>query len=286
MNSKFMGLLGAAGGAAVGLAGGAISQGADYRNSKRLMKLQNQYSRSNSRFNLQMQKNLFDATGADKQVKQLDRAGLSRGLMYKGSGAGGATGITEGSSPKGGSSNFSMMGNGMGAGLQAAMTESQIEVNKAQANKLNTDASSVKGSEGTIGESQIKKLVAETKNEGTKNDIMEFESTMKSIETRYKGDEQAWMITKLEYEARDTMKKYEVTEGSSEEQIQIIQNEAVSSALDAMLKQSNIDLTEERKREIYHSILQKWVSQGMKGLDILIKGRLGDIGKGMKGGKK
>ncbi len=37
-----------------------------------------------------------------------------------------------------------------------------------------------------------------------------------------------------------------------------------------------------REKEIYHSILQKWVAQGMKGLDIIIKGRLGDIGKGRK----
>jgi hypothetical protein len=53
------------------------------------------------------------------------------------------------------------------------------------------------------------------------------------------------------------------------------------------LKQKReIKLNEQQKEQLWHKIRQEWVAQGLRGLDIIVKGRLKDIGKGKVKGSK
>ena len=66
------------------------------------------------------------------------------------------------------------------------------------------------------------------------------------------------------------------------DKINLIVNTAINVELDNYLKKSQIELNDQQKKKLWHQIRQDWIKAGLQGLDIIVKGRLKDIGKGMK----
>ena len=64
----------------------------------------------------------------------------------------------------------------------------------------------------------------------------------------------------------------------AEEQKSLVQK--IESETNAELNRRKMVLTDEQARKIYHDILVNYINAGMKGLDTIVKGRLGSIGKG------
>ena len=54
----------------------------------------------------------------------------------------------------------------------------------------------------------------------------------------------------------------------------------VESEINQQLKQSQMELNDEEIRKIENEIIIMYVNAGLKGLDTIVKGRLGSIGKG------
>ena len=70
-------------GSLIGLGAGLIDRELQAEQNKRFIKHQIAGQKELAEFNKEQQIDLFNKTGADAVAKQLDKAGLNRGLMYK-----------------------------------------------------------------------------------------------------------------------------------------------------------------------------------------------------------
>ncbi len=136
-----MGLMGAAAGAAVNYGISRLNR----KNSK-----DDQKEMANYNYDLEMKK--WNETNYDAQGKQMDKAGLSRSLMYGGSGAGGTTpvGTTQG-------------GGSQESGKIPTMDIAQLSLLKAQEEKLKAETVNIETNTGKQG--------VETKGVGIDNDV-------------------------------------------------------------------------------------------------------------------
>ena len=117
------------------------------------LKAQQQLNKSNNDLQLDMWKK----TNFPAQMAMLKEAGLSPGLIYGGSGAGGATTGSAGGSVSGGSAS-GHSGEAMGIAAlaqQQQMNQAQLELIKAQTNKTNVEADKTAGVDTTMAKVQI-----------------------------------------------------------------------------------------------------------------------------------
>ena len=120
-------------GAGLGIITGDYNDRRQLEQQKKLMEMQNQYDEIASQRNLNNQLELWQKTNYPAQVEQMQKAGLSVGLMYKGGGQSGqiAADNTNRQAPtaaNGGGMEIQQM---MQLMLNNKMTEAQIENIKA-----------------------------------------------------------------------------------------------------------------------------------------------------------
>ena len=89
--------------------------------------------------------NMWRETGPVGMMKEYEKAGLNPALMYKQGGGSGSTAASVPAAPQATFQRGSAAGNVWAAGVQGAIAESQIEVNKAQADALRADAEAKRG---------------------------------------------------------------------------------------------------------------------------------------------
>ena len=104
-------------------------------------KQQYNYQRKLNEQMAELQRQNWDYTNAENQRKHYENAGLNVGLMYGGSGAGGAT-MGGGS---GGSVGMAETPKLMGMGIQGVMAQSKNDVNKASAEKMRAEDKKIAG---------------------------------------------------------------------------------------------------------------------------------------------
>ena len=137
MEDKIKGLAGAMPAIGIGM-DIANAVGGWFGGNKR-QKEQYNYQRKLNEQIAELQRQNWDYTNAENQRKHYENAGLNVGLMYGSSGSGGAT-MGGGS---GGSVGMAETPKFMGMGVQGAMAQSQIEVNKASAEKMKAEAKKI-----------------------------------------------------------------------------------------------------------------------------------------------
>jgi hypothetical protein len=208
----------------------------------------NHAMRKNMRYQLKMQKNLWDYTNAENQVKHYENAGLNVGLMY---GKGGAGGTTAGSFAGGGQApmmgQFDMM--------QAQAIQSQIELNRAQADKAKAEADKTRGADTDMTIEQSKGIgldnMFKSGNLGTALDtskqLLENEKS-KNVVLVNEGK-----ISEAEANNRDTQLKVEIG----------------NKVVDTLLKEAQTKNVDQKTIESIESIKQRWteISQGFTRLD-------------------
>ncbi len=140
-------------GIGIGAVGGGITQAIGQGLSSQYDKGQMDYQ---SKLQMQQNRQLSDLafkqwnrTNYGAQVEHMRKAGLNVGLMSGGGGQPGQSTTPTQSVSRGEPNNF------MGIGLAGASMQSQIEVNKAVADKTKAEADSIRGVEGTVGGGQI-----------------------------------------------------------------------------------------------------------------------------------
>lgn len=144
------------------------------RNSKKLMAQQQKYNREMAEANQQRNKEMWDYTNFENQVKHMENAGLNKALMYGGSGGGGATaGGAQGGSAGLGSAPSSNAGALMGMQNMKEMALLDAQKENIQADTENKKAVAEKTSgvdtdlaRETAGKTQQEKEFLET----TRND--------------------------------------------------------------------------------------------------------------------
>ena len=207
-----MGLLnflgGGGGGLITGLAGtiaGAVSSGKDRdmqrelqqkqmeygreiyalqsKDERERMELQNQWNKEAAEKSQEYAKEMFDYTGYENQVKQMEAAGLNPALLNGGSGsAGQAHGATV--SPA-----TAMQPMGLQVALQAQQTAAQTELTNAQAEKIRSETTAQK-IENLVGTGiDLAKKVAETRK--SKKDTEEVEQKIENLKKTAEATEES-----------------------------------------------------------------------------------------------
>lgn len=243
---------------ATGVATQGIGQAMQAGYSEGQMRLQQKYQNQNARYLSDLAFENWKKTNYPAQVEQMKKAGLNVGLMSsKGGQAGQSVSPTQNASSQ-------QAGNFMGIGLDAMALQSQIELNKANANKLNADADKTREIDMEIGKVSI---------EGQKilNDINSLNLDIGRVT---KEDQ----IDKWTYEVEALIKKANL----DAEQAKLVKEKAVTEKSVQLLNASGIDMNNAKMNEIVHSIEQKW-EQITQGNNQLIINNRANILRGQEG---
>ena len=136
---------------------------------KKLMEIQQQNQMALNKQGQQLAQGNWDYTNEENQARHSANAGLNVGLMYGGNGAGGTLSSGSGGSATGGSA---PIGENPGImGIQLAQLESQVELNKALANKANAEATKTSGIDTEIAGANKALTEMNTKNADVQNQL-------------------------------------------------------------------------------------------------------------------
>jgi len=209
--SSLMGGVGGAASSAIGMGLGlATANWQDKRQVKQAKKLQDLQIKGQKDvgdWNRQQALRMWKDTSYGAQREQMEKAGINVGLMYGGTGAGGTTagagaGSVGGQSAAGGSGEIQA---GMGLGLDSAMKTAQIDLMKAQAEKL-------RGVDTKKGETEVLDLLAGIENKKAIRKLTNVQSDLTELQTeileggkQFGWDKIMWEADKIAHEATSAM---------------------------------------------------------------------------------
>ena len=222
-------------GIGMGLISGAIgaisrheAERQQFQNEKELMGLQHAYNKDAAAYTQGLQKEMWDYTNYENQVKHMKAAGLNPALLYGMSGGGGSTA---------GSAQASGVGNpgtqAVGMGLEAAQIFSNIRLTNAEASKAEAEAEKTSGvdTEFTKAQTELATFNATLANEKGK-------LTREQVET------QKQLTSKTMQEARLLMTRADIAEETKETEIQTIAQNLNNMIWDGLLKTAQFEMTE------------------------------------------
>ena len=222
-------------GIGMGLISGAIgaisrheAERQQFQNEKELMGLQHAYNKDAAAYTQGLQKEMWDYTNYENQVKHMKAAGLNPALLYGMSGGGGSTA---------GSAQASGVGNpgtqAVGMGLEAAQIFSNIRLTNAEASKAEAEAEKTSGvdTEFTKAQTELATFNATLANEKGK-------LTREQVET------QKQLTSKTMQEARLLMTKADIAEETKETEIQTVAQNLDNMIWDGLLKTAQFEMTE------------------------------------------
>lgn len=252
----------------IGMMGNRRRETRARKNQELLMKQQMEYQERLNATAHQRQKEMWDYTTEEQYAKQmagLKKAGLNPALMYEGQGQGGTTGNVGAGAASGGHAATPAYAS-MDIANQMAQA-AEIELMMAQAKKAEAEASSIRGEEGTIGESQINKLAQETTSEQLKQKLLEAQ---KITETQRSG-----LVMNEAIKTAEEIVRLSRENHIGEETIDAVVNEikAKSAGADIVneLNRSRIKLTETQDKQLEEAIAQKWAEIDLHDTEVNIK---------------
>jgi hypothetical protein len=279
MSNKSNNWIGAAAGAATGLIsmlGQRKREKRALKNQKDLMGLQFRNQQALNKQGHQLQLDMWKKTNYPAQMKMLREAGLNPGLLYGQSGGGGTTAGSQGGGSAASGNAPAPQPMELGTALTAAQTASAIELQKAQSRKLRADARNQELDNVTKERFGQSADIVEAQNRHQKG-LQEGQYLYNTISKGTFGKEhtQHSNYTKmLENEFVLQSVEARIREETEHERKQQAAYNTMNMALDARLKEANIDLTREQERKIWHDIWQGWTNSGFNGLSKIINGVL------------
>ena len=226
----------------IGMIGGSIAANRQFRNEKELMGLQAKYNREQAKYTSDLQKEMWDYTNYENQLKHIERAGLSPGLIYGMSGAGGST---AGSAQAAGVSNPGTSAVGMG--LEAAQLFSNIRLTNAQADKAEAEAEKTSGVDTDLARAQenltnFNARLSELKGYLTQEDI---------DNAKLYGDKLVQEIRLLENQA-------DISDETKQNEIEMSAQKLLNMQWEGFLKQMQGELTAEEVKIAKEKIEMMW----------------------------
>lgn len=242
------------------ITGGAYESWQDARQLAQQGKLNQQAEDSQNRLSdraAERQLAMWKATNYAAQREEMEKAGLSVGLMY-GQGGGGGTTVGQNSAQgmsagKAGDPNAAVA-NGITLGMQAA----QMEVLKSQAEKNRAEAAQIQGADTDLKQAQGVNQQAQAALAGA-------ETALKNVLTKYQNESLEWQLDKVAQEAnialgqaQSALAKGNVDSVTVDSQINTIRQTALNTALQAIVMKQGISLDKAKMEEITNGIQQKW----------------------------
>ena len=224
--------------------------------NKEIMALQNQYQQQAAAQSQQYAKDYWDYTNAENQKQHLKNAGLNIGLMYGQSGAGGmgASGGAHQASPE------QPQGNPIAMALQTQqieqqrrMTDAQITLAQAQAEKAEEEAKKIKGVDTDKTIQEIKTMIQE---EGWYKADAELKIQLRTESTERVKEiqENVELIKKEQFTEEQKAKKfYEEAMTEIEEQKVLAKKWEVLNE-EAIEKRINNQILQESKDELIRNV--------------------------------
>ena len=235
-------MIGTALGLAAGIASKAIGQRKQFANEKELMGLQAQYNKEAAKYTQQLQKEMWDYTNYENQVKHLKAAGLNPALIYGMSGGGGTTT---------GSTQASGVGNpgttAVSMGLEAAQLFSNIRLTNAEADKTEAEAKKTSGVDTDLARAQenltnFTARLQELKGYLTQEDI---------DNAKLYGDKLVQEIRLLENQA-------DISDETMQNEIEMSAQKLINMQWEGFLKQMQGELTAEEVKIAKEKIEMMW----------------------------
>ena len=257
-------------GAGLGAAGAAIQHGYN----EDAMNLQAQLNEQAAQRNQERNKDMWNYTNYENQVAHMKTAGLNPALIY---GNGGQSGQTAGGQNSGvnaiGGNEISAGAQAASMGIQGQMLESQIEVNKAQAAKLNADAAKTSGVDTKLSEAEIQykhSLQALTENQaaGASWDYSKNQALIENLVANTKLLNAQTNESKVSADVKNKEiinRTLETMQGINESKQRML------------LMKSQGKLNEAQAKQISEAIMQEWtkiaqgesyVQQGWRGMEL------------------
>lgn len=195
ITDALIGMLNGAIGAGTGLLTNKWNQEQQLEQQQKLIEQQTAAQKDLGIFNQGLAMEMWERTNYAEQRRQMEKAGLNPGLMYKGAGQGGTTDGGKAGSVTGGQANPNAAGMGIQLGLQAAMQQAQIENIKANTEKTKVDTVKTAGAD-------TEKVGAETANAIAQTKLKEIETQIAELEKQVKTKTVQTEIDKLEAEKK------------------------------------------------------------------------------------
>ncbi len=243
-------------GAAAGMAGTLFGLGLQDKRQKgqnaenrNLMGIQYRNQRNLNQQGSDLQYKMWEKTNYPAQMKMLKEAGLNAGLIYGGQGGGGSTtGSQGGGSAASGSASAPM---DIGGAVSSGMMSSQIELNKAQTEKVKAEAEKISGVDTSESVGRLGKIVEETKSEKLKQILLEAQ---KITETQKSG-----------------LTLQQAVKTAEEVSMLSRSNEIGDETKNTVIEQIGMDLIKSKteNKELQNRIYQSWIKTGSKSISEL-----------------
>lgn len=284
-NNGFLGMLGnAAAGGIIGTGLGMLTSGwqddRQYKQAKRLQKLEMQGNKQMFEYQRQLQMQMWQDTNYGAQVQQMKEAGLSPGLIYGGSGAGGATvggggaSVTGQHAPVGGGEGVA----GMGMMMELAMMKAQKDLLESQARKNNVEANKAEGVDTEKTKTEIEQILQTIKNQQAQEELTKAQAALTKFELSFEQDARKSRLEAIDWMSVQALEQLEALRIQNK-----ISNETQQAASEAIIKQAaqvgivNILLQEQAKTEqtkqtlnlaqakqVAAKIVQDWTAIGVE----------------------
>lgn len=262
-------------GAGLGIATAKWNDQRQLSMQQKLMAMQEAANNRAADKNQQRNKDMWDYTNYENQLKHMEAAGLNPALMYGQGGGGGSTasggqqqGVSGGQAPTGGGE----IGMGIQSVLQSQMMQAQIELAKSQANKNNVEAENAGGVVRENIAASTENLWQGLENARNANDIQRLQKTMMNIENFEKQASQEDRLNYISYQAKVAEQQLKsATAGAKidtatvDSKIKIIRQEAIGAMLKNALTSAQTDATrtgiqvdQQKIKESANNILMSW----------------------------
>lgn len=255
-------------GAIMGLPTQMLSNWLQGNQQQKFTEMQLKASKDLSAYNMGLQYDMWNKTNYPAQVEQLNKAGLNPALLYGSHGGGGTTT----GSPSG------SVGMGIAApnqallAQQAASTAADINLKNAQAENLKANTAKTQGVDTDATQAGIDNMKQQTQNAQIQNDILHWESGIKSAEATVATKTIEQLIQQvngqlelLTNNIRATKVGADLSEATKEQLIQQAKNTTMQQGLQMILTKAQtegvITDIQATKRAIINAVqenMRKW----------------------------
>lgn len=162
-------------GMGLGIIGSAIGGNRQVKNQDKMAQQQLKYNKELAKYNQELGIDTWNRTNAEAQAKHYRDAGLSVGMMYGGSGAGGATTSTPTQSVSGGSASdqSGVIAGGAQMMLQAQNMQAQNDLIEAQTENVKANTAKTTGIDTLKAQQETDNISVQTVKQMLENEYMQ-----------------------------------------------------------------------------------------------------------------